>query len=147
MLISDSDLMPQLDSANTDGVLYVGRRVDQSWRRLEHFATKWLGDGYQDTDRELWPRDLESVAEIARRLPAIPAADAPADDWLVCARSALQIAGDAVHALRPDPHCVAVHLRIAREAFSLYRLAKYRWIERAVDPRDLARVGYQALEA
>jgi hypothetical protein len=146
-LIDAADLMPHLEDADPYLALYVGRRVDQGWRRVEHFAANWLGEDYQDTDPELQARDLERVAEAARRMPPIPAVDDPARCWAACAREALQIAGDAISRLEPDPQVVAVQMRIAREAFSLYRLAKYRWLERAVQAQDLTRVAYQALEA
>ncbi|HLI58636.1 MAG TPA: hypothetical protein VKV21_03125 [Solirubrobacteraceae bacterium] len=147
MLIDATDLMPQLERADPYGALYVGRRVDQAWRRIEHFAADWLREDYQDTEPELRKRDLERVIEAAGRLPAIPAAEDPAECWVACARDALLVAGDAVNALEPDPHLVGVQMRIAREAFSLYRLAKYRWLAQAMELHELAQVAYQALEA
>jgi hypothetical protein len=82
-----------------------------------------------------------------RPLPAIPAAEASAAEWSACARDALEMAGDAVFGLAPDAHDVAVGMRVALEAFSLYRLAKYRWIALVLEPADLAAVAYQVLEA
>jgi len=47
---------------------------------------------------------------------------------------------------RVDPR-VTVQTRVAREAYSLYRVAKYRWIAMALDPDDRAAVAYQVLES
>ncbi len=38
-------------------------------------------------------------------------------------------------------------MRIAREAYSVYRVAKYRWIALTIPSAELADASYQALES
>jgi hypothetical protein len=144
-LINGTDLVPHLELANADGALYVGRRVEHSWRALERFVDNWAeANGGYDGD---WAEDAARIAAETARLPPLPDPQTLAAAWAACAHGAFQVAGDAVHMLEPRRDVVPVQMRIAREAYSLYRLAKYRWIALAFGPNELADVAYQALES
>jgi hypothetical protein len=150
-LINAEDQMGHLDDAGCiTFALYVGRRVEHVWRELDDATGRAIGDLYPQTRVQDDPRaadDLKTLTAAVRALPAVPAAEASVEDWVRCARGNLQAAGDAVNAMQLSVRSVAVQMRIAREAFSRYRVAKYRWTALAYADEPETALVYQVLEA
>jgi hypothetical protein len=146
---------PYLLSRNCEGTAYVGRRLDHAWRALDHLAGAWVEERYQeDGAAPTGLGDLGAAIARARSLPPVEAAigsDSPnvvANDHLQAARAMVErlleaLSGDELHV-----GTVAVHLHLARRAFSAYRLAKYRWLEREYDAGEYRpQAAYRWLEA
>jgi hypothetical protein len=144
-LIDGSDLMRHLEDGDVRGVLYVGRRVEHAWQHLEHFARNWIDAGEAESDN--WATEVAALAQWRARLPAIPSQGSAVEAWVGCARDAFSIAGDAVDSLEQDGSVVRVQMRLAREAYSVFRVAKYEWIDLAVSAEELIDFAYQVLDA
>jgi hypothetical protein len=137
-----TDQMPHLESSVASHAAYVGRRLDQAWRRLEYVAMGWLEERYQDygrcgVDIETARAHATSVLDVSHLPP----------DPLAHATHHLRSCGDTLaelrRCLRPRTRVerrvrsTAVLMHVARRSFSGYRLAKYQWLDAALgDPDD-----------
>ena len=150
-LINAGDQLRHLeDPGCIANALYVGRRVEHVWRELDDAAGRATADYYPQTRTQDDPRvaeDLETLFTAIHALHAVPNIDAGAEQWVACARGNLQAAGDALNAMELTVRSVAVQMRIAREAFSRYRVAKYRWTVLAYADEPETALVYQVLEA
>ncbi len=122
-LLYAQDQLGHLEARSAPGALYVGRRLDQAWRRLEWAGMQWL-----DT-----PWIHAAVASVDGSEVAFPPAlalMAPTDsiEAAEAARLSLLATGSCLAATPLEPVAVAASLHAARLSFSAYRLNKAGWL-------------------
>ena len=130
-----SDQLPHLRSGDHEKACYVGRRLDQTWRRLDWVATVWLADRYQEVVSEAEKAsDIDVAIEKVSRLPSLASADG-ADSLNGDAADGLDSAVRLIAGLveRSQEHVdvrdLAITMHLVRRSYSAYRVAKYRWLE------------------
>ncbi len=138
-LLFAQDQLGHLEAASAPGALYVGRRLDQAWRRLEWAGMQWLDTPWiHAVVASVDGSQVASPPELALMTPtnSIEAREA--------ARASLLATGSCLAATPTEPVAVAASLHAARLSFSAYRLNKACWLRAGDTPRAPA---YQWWEA
>jgi len=145
-LIYAADQCPHLERRDVQAALYVGRRLEHAWRRLDLTAGQWIDDGY-DVSAKQGERDLRSAARRSAKLPKL--CDDAGGELPIAALRHLAAAGDEVNAIkvsRRAPRSMTVGMHLARRSFSAYRVMKYRWIDDELTTLD-PQWAYQVFES
>jgi hypothetical protein len=125
-----SDQLPHVEHQDLELASYVGRRLDQAWRRLDHVTGVWLEERYQgQADEDEGRRAvLEALSLLKTGAPRRPDAETLMGR-LLCATIEV-VDRDLLPAVeRGDAVGAAVASYVARRWFTKYRVLKWRWLE------------------